>query len=67
MWGAPQCCGVAMRGVIADPLPRGLRLWACDRCLRRQWFFYGDPVSNEQAAAIAAATDSLTPTESPLD
>lgn len=56
-----------MRGVIADPLPRGLRLWACDRCLRRQWFFYGDPVSNEQAAAIAAATDSLTPTESPLD
>ena len=58
MWRAPQCCGTGMRGVIVDPLPRGLRLWACDRCMRRQWFFYGEPVSAADAARIAEESDA---------
>jgi len=47
-----------MRGVIVDPLPRGLRLWACDRCRRRQWFYDGDPIPDEVATRIAAQTDA---------
>jgi hypothetical protein len=48
---APAHCGVPMRGLVVDGLPRGLRRWICDRCRTRLWFLDGEPVTDDEALA----------------
>ena len=49
----PEHCGTLMRGILVDDLPKGLRRWVCDRCGFRQWFLYGEVISDVNAVAYS--------------